>query len=347
MVLTRLRKAGVTLNLEKCIWFSDAVEYLGHIVRPGQLHVHNKNFEALKHASFPTTNTQQKTFLVTCNVYRHFVKDFAKRAKPLNAMTRADILPDLTKPFDVALAASDDICQALLAPPILASPKSKGQMIVDVDACVDQFGCTLLQEQHDGTRLPVGYWSHGLSPAWRKYATTERECLGVVWSVLKLRHFLDGHRCLISTDHPALSRIYSTSDSSGRLMRSSSVPPSRFFVYFQAIWGRHSVVTHRNRSLRLGIAGRGSGDTIIRFGWHVPLLRQRESSSHGQVPGLCITVMMQFHEFRRGPAPGALRRDHCQHGMVRKAADRPRRPRSIWTPGLVRIAGYLATQIDS
>ena len=66
---------------------------------------------------------------------------------------------------------------------------------------------------------------------------------------------------------------------------SSAVLPSRFFGFFQAIWGRHSVVPHRNRSLRLGMAGRGSGDTIIRFGWHVQQLRQRESSSHGQVPG--------------------------------------------------------------
>ena len=46
VVLTRLREAGVTLNLEKCTWFSDEVEYLGHIVRPGQLHVHNKSVEA-------------------------------------------------------------------------------------------------------------------------------------------------------------------------------------------------------------------------------------------------------------------------------------------------------------
>jgi len=30
---------------------------------------------------------------------------------------------------------------------------------------------------------------------------------------------------------------------------------------------------------------------------------------------------MQFDEFRRGLAPGALRRHHCQHGVVRKAAE--------------------------
>jgi len=36
-VLHCLSEAGVTLNLEKCTWFSDEVEYLGHIARPGQL----------------------------------------------------------------------------------------------------------------------------------------------------------------------------------------------------------------------------------------------------------------------------------------------------------------------
>jgi len=106
-----------------------------------------------------------------------------------------------------------------------------------------------------------------------------------------------------------------------RAALSSAVPPSRFFGYFQEIWGRHSVVPHRNRGLRLGVAGRGYSDTRNRFGWHVPRLRQRESSSHGQVPGLCIIVMMRILEFRRGLAPSALRRDHCEHGVVRKAAD--------------------------
>jgi len=177
------------------------------------------NVDALKHASFPTTKTQLKICLGMRNVYRRFVKDFAKRAKPLNAMTRAEVPPELPKPADAALATFDDLRQALLAPRILALPKAKGQMIVHVDDCADQLGCTLLQEQPDGTRLPVGYWSRGLSSVEKIYSKTERECLGVVWSVLKLRHFLDGHRFLIRTDHQGLSWTYSTTDSSGPPMR--------------------------------------------------------------------------------------------------------------------------------
>ena len=207
MVLTRLRAAVVTLNLDNCAWFSDEVDHPGHIVRPGQLHVHGKNVDALKHASLPTTKIEPKSFLGMCNVHRRFVKDFARRAKPLSAMTPAEVPMDLPEPTDAALPAFDDLRQALLAPPILALPKAKGQTIFDVDACADQLGRTSLQEQPDGTRLPVGYWSRGLSPAEKNYSRTERECLGVVWSVLKLRHFLDGHRFLIRTDHQALSGI--------------------------------------------------------------------------------------------------------------------------------------------
>ena len=68
-VLHRLREAEVTLNLEKCTWFSDKVEYLGHIDRPGQLHVHNKNVDALEHAKLLTTKTQLQSFFGMCNVY--------------------------------------------------------------------------------------------------------------------------------------------------------------------------------------------------------------------------------------------------------------------------------------
>jgi len=200
-------------------WFSDEVEYLGHIVRPGHLHVHNRNVDALKHAEFATTKTRLKSFLGMCNVYRRFVKVFAKRAKPLNALTRAEIPPDLPSPTDVAIAAIEDIRNALLCTPVLALPMANRKLVVDVDACADQVGLTLLQEEPDELLHPLGYWSRGLTAAEQNYSTTERECLAVVGAVLKLRIFLDGQRILIGTDYQTLSWICSTTDSSGRLMR--------------------------------------------------------------------------------------------------------------------------------
>jgi len=151
--------------------FSDKVEYLEHIVRPGQLHVLNKKVDALKHAKLPTTMTKLKGFLGMCNVYRPFIKDFSKRAKRLNALTRAEIPQDLPPPTDVAIAAFEDLRNALLCPPVLALLKADRKLVVDVDACADQVGCTLLQEEPGKLLHPVGYWSRGLTAADQNYST--------------------------------------------------------------------------------------------------------------------------------------------------------------------------------
>jgi len=195
-VLHRLREAGVTLNLEKCTWLSDKVEDLGHIVRPRQLHKHNKNADALKHFKFPTTTTQLNSFLGLCNVYRRFVKDVATRAKPLSALTWDEIPLDQPPPTDVAIAAFEDLRNALLCPPELASPKANRKLVVDAHAFADEVGCTLPQEEPVEMLHPVRYWSRGLTAAEQNNSTTERECLGVVPAVLEMRHFLDGQKFL-------------------------------------------------------------------------------------------------------------------------------------------------------
>jgi len=113
--------------------------------------------DTLKHAKLPTTKTQLKSFLGMCNVYRRFVKDFAKRAKPLSALIRAEIPTDLPPPTDVAIAAFEDLRNALLCPPVLALPKANWKLVVDIGACADQVGCALLQEEPGELLHPVGY----------------------------------------------------------------------------------------------------------------------------------------------------------------------------------------------
>ena len=85
-VLSLLWKHGVTLKAQKCHLFSNEVEYLGHVVRPERLSVNEKSLKAIKKAVFPKTQTQLRSFLGMCNVYRQFTVDFAKTAKPLNEL---------------------------------------------------------------------------------------------------------------------------------------------------------------------------------------------------------------------------------------------------------------------
>jgi hypothetical protein len=95
-VLHRLYCAGLTLNLKKCYFLKDTVDYLGHVIRPGQLSVAEKNTAALKDMTHPTTQTDLRSFLGLCNVYRRFVKGFVKIAAPLNILLRKGDTPHLS-----------------------------------------------------------------------------------------------------------------------------------------------------------------------------------------------------------------------------------------------------------
>jgi len=86
-VLKRLRRAGVALKAAKCHFFQEEVEYLGHVIRPGRVHVLDKNLRALRGLRYPETQPQMTSFLGMCGVYGLFVADFAKIAKPLTALT--------------------------------------------------------------------------------------------------------------------------------------------------------------------------------------------------------------------------------------------------------------------
>lgn len=86
-ILTTLKAGGLPLKLKKCNFFSPTVDYLGHVNRHGRLEVAQKNTKALKKAQYPQTQTQLRSFLGMCNVYRRFVSNFARVAAPLNVLT--------------------------------------------------------------------------------------------------------------------------------------------------------------------------------------------------------------------------------------------------------------------
>jgi hypothetical protein len=82
--LTLLREAGLSLKLAKCRIFNDFVDYLGYLIRPGRLGFAEKNKDALRGATLPRTQTELRSFLGLCNVYRRFVPRFAALAAPIN-----------------------------------------------------------------------------------------------------------------------------------------------------------------------------------------------------------------------------------------------------------------------
>jgi len=219
-VVLLLEKADVSLKPSKCHLFQQEVECLRHVVRPGQLLVNQKNIKNLTQA-LPTRNqTELKSFLGMCKVYRRFIKDYAHIARPLTKLTSKKV-PHVLPPLDAAqLAAFEYLKERLTSTPILALPRREGLFILDTDACAVQVGCTLLQQQPDKNTLPVGYYSRGLILAEKNYSTTDRESLAVVWACFLLHPYLEGQEFLIRTDHSSLRWLLSMESAQVRVARS-------------------------------------------------------------------------------------------------------------------------------
>jgi len=131
-VLTGLGKAGVTLKAAKCHFFRKEVEYLGHVIRPGRVHVLEKSLRAPRGLRYPETQTQMKSFLGVCAIYPRVVADFAKIAQPLTALTRTKLPKRLPSRKEKETKAFEELRGRLLAAPIVAVPTRDGQYIVDV-----------------------------------------------------------------------------------------------------------------------------------------------------------------------------------------------------------------------
>ncbi|CDF33203.1 unnamed protein product [Chondrus crispus] len=211
--------ASPVVLLEKCSFFTQEVHYLGHVIRPGTLSIDEVSTRALREIAIPTTQTELRSFLGLCNVYRRFVPNYAHKAAPLNQLLKKG-QPAKLEPFDeTEIKAFDTLREAVISPPILALPKAGFPYSMDTDASDYQVGTALFQSHEDGQRKHIGFWSRLLHAAERNYSTSEKECLAVVWGVVTLRPYLQGTRFTVHTEHSSLRWLMEITDPSGRLMR--------------------------------------------------------------------------------------------------------------------------------
>jgi len=189
------------------------------VIRPGRVHVLEKNLQALRGLRYPETQTQMKSFLGRCGVYCRFVVDFAKIAKPLTALTSTKLPKKLHPSSRKETDAFEILRGCLLDAPILALPKKHGHHIVDADASYEKLGCCLQQQQSDGEYHPIGYYSRALLAAEKNYLATEIEALGVVWAVTYLRSYIEGAEFVVRCDHRALLSVLTGMSPNARIHR--------------------------------------------------------------------------------------------------------------------------------
>ena len=214
-VLTRLREAGLTVSRTKCEFCRPQLKYLGYIVDGSGLRVDPDKVEAILKIPAPTNLTEVRRFVGMASWYRRFIRDFATLLTPLHHLMKKGVQFLWTTECDEAFRS---IKQQLVAAPLLSCPDFTKPFVLQTDASAYGLGAVLTQTI-DGAETVIAFLSRSLSRQERNYSTTERECLGVIWAVEKLRHYLEGVRFTVITDHASLVWLNRLKDPTGRLAR--------------------------------------------------------------------------------------------------------------------------------
>ncbi|WVZ76113.1 hypothetical protein U9M48_024115 [Paspalum notatum var. saurae] len=171
-VFDALRAARLFGNIEKCIFCTQRVAFLGYVVTPRGIEVDSSKIDAIREWPTPTTITRIRSFLGLAGFYRRFVPNFSSIAAPLHELTKKDAPFSWGDSQEVAFTTLKD---KLTHAPLLQLPDFNKVFELECDASGIGIGAVLLQEGK-----PVAYFSEKLSGASPRYSTYDKELYALV-----------------------------------------------------------------------------------------------------------------------------------------------------------------------
>ena len=204
LVLTAIENAGLTINPRKCVFATDRVFHLGHVIDAGGIRPNPEKVSALSEMIVKNVKTL-RSFIGVASFFRKFVPGFSIIAQPLFKLLKKNV------PWSWGLEqeeAKSKLIEMLTTAPVLAHYDEDLDVVVQTDASQEGLGAVLLQDGGDGPR-PISYISRGLDDAEKKRHCNELECLALVWALKKLRPYLYGKRFKVETDSSAVKWLFS------------------------------------------------------------------------------------------------------------------------------------------
>ena len=198
-VLTVLREEQLYANLEKCIFCTNHVVFLGFVVSSKGVQVDQEKVRAIQEWPTPKSVTEVRSFHGLASFYRRFVKDFSTLAAPLNEVLKKNVG---FKWGEKQEEAFNVLKQKLTNAPILALPNFQKSFEIECDASNVGIGAVLMQEGH-----PIAYFSEKLSGPTLNYSTYDKELYALVRALKTWQHYLYPKEFVIHSDHESLKYI--------------------------------------------------------------------------------------------------------------------------------------------
>ena len=184
--------------MSKCVFATNEVEYLGHIISEEGVKTDPKKIDAMVDWPMPKSLKVLRGFLGLTGYYGKFIKEYGQIASPFIALLKKDAFLW----SDKAEKAFEELKAAVSQPPVLALLDFSKTFVIECDASGFGMGAVLMQEGR-----PLAYYSQALKEKNLFLSTYEKELLALVLSVKKWRPYLFATIFIIKTDQQSLKHI--------------------------------------------------------------------------------------------------------------------------------------------
>lgn len=204
-VFERLSKAGFKLNLKKCSFFEQRINYLGHIIDREGLHKDREKTRAMCDCPRPRNVSEVKAYIGMINYYGRFIPDLSTLLEPLYKLLRSDTEFKWNNECEGAFLKSKKVVSS---DQTLTHFDPRLPIKLVCDASKVGVGSVLLHVYPDGSEKPISFASRVLNKSEVKYSVIHKEALSIYWSVRKFYQYLMGNKFILCSDHLPLKALF-------------------------------------------------------------------------------------------------------------------------------------------
>ena len=215
-----IRKAGLKLTIEKCLFGVTQIEFLGRTITPDGVAPQDqkvKNF--LAKVRFPKSKKQVQKYIGFVNYYRNYIPRLSEKLIGMYELLKVDskirISEELVDNFQEINASLAEACGLALRQLIAGK-----QYVLMTDASFCASGYALMIEENDERKIlskrktfaPVAFGSRVFSPAQLKMPIYCKEFLAIYHAFLEYSHILweTTIPTLVLTDNRSVTRFFQT-----------------------------------------------------------------------------------------------------------------------------------------
>ncbi|KAL2633147.1 hypothetical protein R1flu_004626 [Riccia fluitans] len=215
LTFEKCRASNLRLHPEKSYICMEEGILLGHRISCRGIEVDKEKVAIIVELKPPRCVRDVRAFLGSTDYYRRFVWKYPERASPLTQLLKKDIP---WKWGETQQEAFEDLKLQLVKAVLIVSNWERS-FHVYVDTSAFAIGVVLSQQDEEKHDHPIYFSGKKLTDAERKFSTTEREALGMVFKVKKFRHYLLGYEVVFHVDHYSLKYLVKKADFFGRIAR--------------------------------------------------------------------------------------------------------------------------------